>query len=1788
MIIITILLLFINSISNVQANSSTFQLLPQDVAKHIDVDNSYSTSSSSSSSTTAKDIRKLLEDYVQYLASLPDIRKEIREKNHSQKSQHDIISTAETNDDEKAIHHPRLTAYRTLVPIINHPSSQGEYVYHHHHHHHVEDDNNDERRRLRNNFDETNVSTTKQKSKQSSSSSSTIQPRRKSDQNSIIVAGNGYGESGVSLSLNNEELNSFIHTVLGTKKDRPTTTTTTTTATITTTTELPSSMVDGDSDDEQLSNMTINNDVTYNNDLAIEELMAYVDPDDDDDNDGDDDDDNNNNDDDDDDKIEHRRNNSTKYSNETSTIETSTLQPLMITTTIDPFSSSKMITTTANKSSNNNDQVSGEISVTDLHNNIVNGDHESSTMTTIANLIIENQINSTKIAAASASADDDDDRHSNRQQSIEKQPQMLLEINQNDLLEQLKRTRELLSIQIEKLKTLEKTVFRRRKTVPTESINDTTTATTTTTTAAVSQSMITTESPFDMTTESSSNFNHQNNNQIDQSSRINNNKSNIFDKSFLNNETFNEMSTMTSAPEYSSSSSSSSLSSSSPYIELITLNINKNITATSAAAAAATATTTIQPFDENDDGSYYETTTTTTMATTAIPTFKHNEKSFHMNLIKENSNKNDDDDDDDEIIYSRNFPSKSIQLNYNGKSSNNKDVDDNGNGNSDDDDDDYGRIDSNLKIIKLNDTTINNNDKSKSSSTIIPMKMSTTTKTSSKTAILMPIIIEQNNDKNIRLLSNNHNNNNVSESIMPIINSSSSSSSTTPSPSSLFAIDEPNSVLILSHSSSGSASTAEPINKNYNVNNNENETVNKNNNNNNNNIKNESNIETMILTHVPKITIIHKIMKPYRNANNGGSSSSSSSRLTKIDKQNIKDQSIDNNNNNHLTNKQQREYLFESSDENIYQEALRRHQDLIRSTMSSMSLYPASIKRYRIRNGTGNNSRINNVGEMYLLPNFSNNGSRQQTNISIAKSINHHQSSPLIHQVVVPTIVPTLSLDDDNNNNNSNNNTFGSASEYSEILIGSSSSDQTNNNVGKNNEKTDMNKNQQQQQQSQIENNNNNDNNNHIMIPRNKFNNNHNVFELEINDHDHDHDHQQQHPRISRIRNGKNQSKKKRTKLLLNYQTIMAINRNPENLLRLYRPRFKNRKRFRKIRLPNGYRSMRKDNNNTDFSIDNRPLSTITEDNVITTTTSPPTTTTTPSLSIDDDISDSFIKEVENNEILRQTTTTIMPEIESMNLINRTNDISDDSGISITTTTTTTTMEPPTTEFIIENKREKINNSTATINIVPANVLINSTINNRLMMNQTNNFKIFCTYDAYRSIPFADYDNDGDNNSDKNKNNDKGRYFDIDQLEKNSMFLKYCTHLIYAFANIDLNGELYTGLNAIQQDSERNREYNQECLLRLQKLKRNNPHLKLLVAVGGWDTPPQLFSLMVATGKLRDHLSTNIYKFVHENGFDGAIIAWFYPVYGSKSSMDSRSTRATYSSHSMFQFDDKQNLIKFVRSMRKKFDSIRRRNQPHRLELGLMVPPFQEFIDRGYDAKKLAESVDHLILMTYDYYGSWENHVHHFSPLYAQNNNTFDERNSKFNINYTVNYWINGKQAPRNQTMIGVAFYGRSFTLANQLNAKIGSLSIGPGLAGPITNRPGLLSFNELCELYLGNQNVRLSEDEYRITANLQLHDQWVGFDDELSLYLKTKYALGNHLSGIFIWSINYDDYRNRCGWGQFPLLKAVNKAVEHCTLWKQCSPYIIRNSNSQIAQNSSSSSSSSSLALTTTRRRKR
>lgn len=222
-------------------------------------------------------------------------------------------------------------------------------------------------------------------------------------------------------------------------------------------------------------------------------------------------------------------------------------------------------------------------------------------------------------------------------------------------------------------------------------------------------------------------------------------------------------------------------------------------------------------------------------------------------------------------------------------------------------------------------------------------------------------------------------------------------------------------------------------------------------------------------------------------------------------------------------------------------------------------------------------------------------------------------------------------------------------------------------------------------------------------------------------------------------------------------------------------------------------------------------------------------------------------------------------------------------------------------------------------------------------------FKVFCTYDAHRSLSAP-------------TNDSRGRFFDIHQLEQNAAILEQCTHLVYAFASINMNGEVLPGAPVTRADGNAARHSNDtistSALQRIKTLKMRFPHLRLLVAVGGWSTPPQLFSLLVATSKLRDRLCQNVHRFVLNYDFDGAILAWFYPVYGSKSALESsqRSPRST-AGQTLFQLDDKQNLVKFMQALRNRFDSI-----PHKsLEIGLMSPPFEEQIDRGYDVPKLSK-----------------------------------------------------------------------------------------------------------------------------------------------------------------------------------------------------------------------------------------
>ena len=64
---------------------------------------------------------------------------------------------------------------------------------------------------------------------------------------------------------------------------------------------------------------------------------------------------------------------------------------------------------------------------------------------------------------------------------------------------------------------------------------------------------------------------------------------------------------------------------------------------------------------------------------------------------------------------------------------------------------------------------------------------------------------------------------------------------------------------------------------------------------------------------------------------------------------------------------------------------------------------------------------------------------------------------------------------------------------------------------------------------------------------------------------------------------------------------------------------------------------------------------------------------------------------------------------------------------------------------------------------------------------------------------------------------------------------------------------------------------------RFNALKKRNPNLKTLLAVGGWNMGSAPFTKMVATAESRQDFADHSLTFLKSRGFDGLDLDWEYP-----------------------------------------------------------------------------------------------------------------------------------------------------------------------------------------------------------------------------------------------------------------------------------------------------------------------
>lgn len=130
---------------------------------------------------------------------------------------------------------------------------------------------------------------------------------------------------------------------------------------------------------------------------------------------------------------------------------------------------------------------------------------------------------------------------------------------------------------------------------------------------------------------------------------------------------------------------------------------------------------------------------------------------------------------------------------------------------------------------------------------------------------------------------------------------------------------------------------------------------------------------------------------------------------------------------------------------------------------------------------------------------------------------------------------------------------------------------------------------------------------------------------------------------------------------------------------------------------------------------------------------------------------------------------------------------------------------------------------------------------------------------------------------------------------------------------------------------------------------------------------------------------------------------------------------------------------------------------------------------------------------------------------------------------------------PREKLVIGMPTYGRTFTLANSGLTSPGSPHNGPGQGGPHTSEPGMLGYNEFCDRQ--HQWTIVWEDNQKVPY-AHRENQWVGYDNEQSLVIKSNFVNNLGIAGAMVWSIETDDFRGICNSGKYPLINTIRRIV--------------------------------------------
>ncbi|MHB8088441.1 MAG: glycosyl hydrolase family 18 protein [Anaerolineaceae bacterium] len=340
------------------------------------------------------------------------------------------------------------------------------------------------------------------------------------------------------------------------------------------------------------------------------------------------------------------------------------------------------------------------------------------------------------------------------------------------------------------------------------------------------------------------------------------------------------------------------------------------------------------------------------------------------------------------------------------------------------------------------------------------------------------------------------------------------------------------------------------------------------------------------------------------------------------------------------------------------------------------------------------------------------------------------------------------------------------------------------------------------------------------------------------------------------------------------------------------------------------------------------------------------------------------------------------------------------------------------------------------------------------------------------------------------------------------------THINYAFSNISTSGEcvlgdpaadvdkIYAANESITDSDDINNADFHGNFNQLFELKKQNPQLKVLISVGGWNWSGN-FSNAAKDETSRKRFAAScidLYLKQYAGVFDGIDIDWEYPVSGGLTNGSS---------------DDTANFTLLLNELRLQMDALGETNGEHYL-LTIAAPVGPGSI-RNLDLPGIAAAVDWINLMTYDFHGTWDATTNFNAPLFRTVN---DPADAALNADAAVQTYL-AEGVPAAKLVMGVPFYGRGWSGVMDVDHGLYQSTAG---AAPGTHEAGSFEYNDIRDRYLPTWQYYWNQE-----ANVPwLYDSasqiFISFDDARSLEAKAGYIKDQGLAGVMIWEISQGD----------------------------------------------------------------